>query len=355
MAKETNKWKKALQNDNLFDDEYSPTAPENCIRTQSPSVNWLFGHSGFGLPKISTLLLYAPPKAGKSLISKSFVKQIQMDDPEAITIEYNTEFRGSQNLGNIFDIDLSRHIVYETNKASDIFDHLSKDVAELVENGMPLRLVIIDSITYVMGVKTANADSVENHTMGDDAMTQGKGLKQIMPFLRKNKIPLILTAHMRANIDMSNPKAPPTKEAVSWMVKHSCDYFMSFRKATAADDKIDIEGNEYMEAELKDIRGNKLNTGHKIVAKMDESSHGASGRQATFTLDYQHGIVNQHEEIFLLGKNLGIITTTNNRTYEFGGKKFNGKKECALAIKDDPALAEAIVSAVKLLDKDLNN
>jgi hypothetical protein len=69
-----------------------------------------------------------------------------------------------------------------------------------------------------------------------------------------------------------------------------------------------------------------------------------------FTLSYDEGIVNQHEEIFWLAKNLGVLKTENNRTYEFGNKKFNGKKEAALAIKDSPELAAAILEEVRKLD-----
>lgn len=345
-----NKWKKMLTTDYSLDEEYDPTSPNNVISTPSPSVNWLFGNSGGGMSKNSTLLMYAPPKSGKSLMAKAFVADIQRQDPEAITIEYNTEFRGTQATNNIFGLDLDRHMVYETNKPSEIFDHLTKDVAEMVAQGMPLRLVIIDSITYVMGVKTANADSVENHTMGDDAMTQGKGLKQIMGFLRKNKIPLIVTAHMRANIDPGNPRAPQTKAAVSWMVKHSCDYFMSFRRAGAADDRVDIEGNKFTDDDHKDIRGESLLTAHKIIAKMEESSMGPAGRQAMFTLDYDKGFVNQHEEIFMLAKNLGIITTPNNRTYIYGEQKWNGKVEAATAIAESPELAQDLVFKIYQTD-----
>ena len=91
-------------------------------------------------------------------------------------------------------------------------------------------------------------------------------------------------------------------------------------------------------------------TGHKVYVKCEANSIGPNGRAGVFTLDYKEGIINQHEEIFWLGKNTGIITTPNNRTYLFGGQSFNGKKECAMAIKNDPKLAQAILEEVKKLD-----
>ena len=122
------------------------------------------------------------------------------------------------------------------------------------------------------------------------------------------------------------------------------------KRGNAAEDKKDIEDNAFEEEGMKDARGNSVLNGHRIYIKMEGNSIGPAGRAGVFTLDYKDGIINQHEEIFWLGKNLGILTTTNNRTYEFNGQKFNGKKETALAIRDNPELAKAILEAVKKLD-----
>lgn len=155
---------------------------------------------------------------------------------------------------------------------------------------------------------------------------------------------------MRGNLDNMSKYAPKEKMAGSWAVKHAFEYFVALKRAGAAEDKADIEGKTF-EEDAKDARDNKLLTGHKIYVKMEASSLGPQGRAGVFTMDYEKGIINQHEEIFFLGKNLGIVTTTNNRTYEFGGQKFNGKKECALAIRDNPELAKAILEQIRKLDE----
>ena len=51
-----------------IDSEYNPFAPQNVLRSPSPSLNWIFGQ-GSGLPFGYSAIFYGPPKGGKSLSS----------------------------------------------------------------------------------------------------------------------------------------------------------------------------------------------------------------------------------------------------------------------------------------------
>jgi len=143
---------------------------------------------------------------------------------------------------------------------------------------------------------------------------------------------------------------PDTKAAVPKACEHNHEYFISIKRAGSAEDKKDLSGNSF-EGEVKDARGNKALTGHKIYVKMEQSSIGQAGRTAKITLDYKKGFINQHEEIFELGVNNGIIGRPNNRTYEYEGQTYNGKNAMAQAIKEDPLLADSILEKVKELDR----
>jgi hypothetical protein len=138
--------------------------------------------------------------------------------------------------------------------------------------------------------------------------------------------------------------------AASWATKHAFEYFVSLKRANAADDKVDIEGKTFEDEDAKDARGTKLLNGHKIYAKCEGSSIGQAGRAGIFTMSYDNGIVNQHEEIFWLGKNTGVIEMEGNKTYIIGKERFNGKKECALALRDNPELAAEVLAKVIALD-----
>lgn len=346
-----NKWLKQLKSyDDTVKYDYDSFAEENCLFTPSPYFNWIFGNKSNGIPKNSSILFFSEPKAGKSLSIYAMIAEMQKRDPEGISIYFNTELRGQLQHEAIPGIDQERSIIYDTNDPVEIFDRIENDIKAMVQDGMPLRMIAIDSLTNIMGVKRGATDSVANHLMGDQALTLQVGLGKLVPFCKRNGILLIGTSQMRANLEAGS-YGPKEKMAAQWATKHAFEYFVSLKRAGAAEDKQDIEGKTFEEDEMKDARGNKLLNGHKVYVKMEASSIGQAGRAGVFTLSYDQGIINQHEEIFWLGKNLGVITTPNNRTYNFGGQSFNGKKETALAIRDNPELAAAILKAVKELDK----
>lgn len=346
----SNKWLKQLKAyDDAVDYEYDAYAPENCLYTPSPYANWIFANKSHGIPRMSSLLLLSEQKAGKSLLCYAMILEMQRLDPEGIAIYFNTELRGQLQHGIFPEIDRNRMIIYDTKDPEEIFDRIEKDIKPMVQDGMPLRILVIDSLTNIQGVKRRDTDSVTDHLRGDHALTVQIGLDKLIPFCKRNRILHIGTSQLRAN-QKATPGGPDTQMAESWNVKHTYEYFVSLKRAGAAEDKSDIEGKTFEEEMGKDARDNKLLTGHKIYVKMEQSSIGAQGRSAVFTMDYRSGIINQHEEIFFLGKGVGVIKL-EGRTYTFGDQKWIGKKEAALAIRDNPKLAEAILDEVKKLDQ----
>jgi hypothetical protein len=238
----------------------------------------------------------APPKAGKSVVSDAFVSALHAKDPNAMAMKFDTELREMGHKEYFWNIDESRYPVFNVNEPALIFDRLTKDIFPMVEQGMPLKLVIIDSLQGIQGVKAANADSVTDHQMGDHAMTIQKGLMAIMPFLRRHKISLISTAHVRGNLD-AGMYGPKEKMAGGWHQKHSYEYFVKVTRDNSSDGKTDVLGNK-LEHDVKDFKGKNERAAHKIYIEMSESSRGVAGRTGQFTFDYNRGIINTEEEIF---------------------------------------------------------
>lgn len=346
-----NKWTKQLRAyDDAVDYDYDSFAPENCQYTPSPYFNWTFANKAHGVPSNASILFFSEPKAGKSLSCYAMILELQRRNAEAHSLYFNSELRG-QLQHNIFPaIDKERCTIYDTNDPVAIFDRLETDVRAMVQDGFPLKQIFIDSLTNIIGVKRKATESVEDHLMGDKAATVQNGLEKLIPFCKQNKILLVCTAQMRANFE-GGPHGPKTKMAGAWAMKHAFEYYISLKRAGDADDKKDLEGKTFEEEDIKDARGNKLLLAHKIYAKMEASSIGQAGRAGIFTMDYKNGIINQHEEIFFLGKNTGIISL-EGKTYKFGSQKWVGKGECAEAIRDNPKLAEEILNEVKKLDQD---
>lgn len=347
------KWKKMMtQFEDLVDSKYDAFAPENCLYMPSPSVNWIFANKSSGIPKGSGVLMFSEPKAGKSLLVQSAIAEMQRRDPEGEAIVFNTEMRGRFNQGSIVGVDNDRLTVFDTNRPEDIFDRLEKEIVPMIQEGYPLRIVVIDSLTGIGGTKSLSGDrSVNDHLVGDQALTIGKGLDKFIPVVRKHNLVAFVTAQMRANVDTSNPHGPKEKMSASWKAKHSFEYFVKIRKANAADDKVDLSGNKFEDEETKDLRGNKEITGHKIIVQMAESSIGTPGRSAMITLDYSKGIINQHEEIFLMGYGTGIIKREGTSKYVFRDVSIVGKANFAEKIKNDTEFAKAILEEIQKLEK----
>jgi RecA/RadA recombinase len=341
-GKPANKWMKELSAlDGAVNKEYNPFLRENIIRSDSPSLNWIFG-KGSGIPRGYSAVFFGEPKAGKSLISNLFAGALHKQDPEAMVIKFNTEMREEGQMADYWGIDSDRYIAYNVNKAEDIFDRIVKDINDMCNDGMPLKMIIIDSLQGIQGMREAQADSVTNQQIGDSALTIQKGLKAILPILRKHRISFIATSHVRANLD-AGMYGPKMKMAGAWAQKHFFEYFVEVKRDNSKDGKMDVLGKSFENEGVKDFKGNKERTGHKIYVTMAESSTGVAGRSGEFTLNYTEGLINIEEEVFNIAKNLGLVEQPNNRTYVVDGKSFTSKADFYNALKSDPEMAAQIV------------
>ncbi len=340
----SNKWMKQLNKmEGAVDREYDPYEPGNYIMSSSPSVNWIFSKSP-GLPFMEFMLLFGPPKSGKSILTNDFIANLHQMDPEAIAIKFDTEMREVGKVEDFWGIDQDRLTVYNVNEPEFIFDRLKNDILPMVEDGMPLKLVIIDSLTGVQGVKESNRDSITNHLMGDHAKTIQDGLKAIMPMLRRNKIALISTAHIRGNFD-AGTYGPKTKMAGGHAQKHTYEYFVKVTRDGSSEGKKTASG-EALESDIKDFKGKKEITGHKIYVQMTESTRGVAGRTGQITFDYLKGIVNVEDEIFEMTKNLNLVERPNNRTYILDGVKYSSKTEFIVAIRENEELRNKLLESI---------
>ena len=344
------KWDKVLNGyKDAVDFNYDAYAPENGIQSPSPYLNWTFANKAHTLPKGCGLLLFSEPKAGKSLTIQAFAQNIHLKDPNQKIIVFNTEMRGFVQNNFFTGINKKNFHIFDTNRPEDIFDRFADEIAPMIDEGMPVGLVAFDSITAIGGTK-AEGRSVNDHLVGDKALTKSKGWDRVIPILRRNKIPYIGVEQMRMNVDTNNPYAPKEKMAADFKTKHIFEYFMSIKRANAAEDKTDLEGNKFEDENIKDARGNKERTGHKLYFRREASTLGVDGRAGVLTIDYDRGIINQHEELFLMGYNTGVIKREGNSIYTYKDVKVNGKGAFAKRIEQDEELQGMILRDVMALD-----
>ncbi len=348
-----NKWMKQLKSyEDAVDFKYDAFASENCLYTPSPFMNWIFANKSHGIPKGSTVLLGSKPKSGKSLLIQACIGEMHQRDPESIAIVYSTEMRGFIQNGIFPSVDPDRLVIFDTNRPEDIGDRFEQDILPMIQDGMKLGIVAIDSLTKIGGTKSLVSDrSVNDHLIGDGALTRQRVLEKIIPVTRRHRITMFGTVQIRANLDAGS-HGPKEKLGADFNTKHTFDYFISAERAGSAEDKKDILGNELTNSDMKDARGNKDITGHKIYVKMLESSVGTPGRSGVITFDYKKGIVNQFEELYELGKTTGFIKAApgaRSGTYLVGDKEVYGKGNAAEMMLD-PELAKAVVEHAKKLD-----
>jgi hypothetical protein len=137
----------------------------------------------------------------------------------------------------------------------------------------------------------------------------------------------------------------------SWGLKHYCEFFGCVMQDNTKEGKIDLLGNELFSESLKDGGGNKERMGHKVKFIMTDSTCSTKGRTASFTVDYRKGIINTHEEVFLLGVNRGVIEHPSNLIYQYKDIKWKGKGEALKALENDPKLQKEVLEEIQVRDR----
>lgn len=326
----------------------------NPLKTSSPSVNYVYGKT-HGLPFGYTSVLFGPPKGGKSVLLHMMIGWLHQTDPDAIAVKIDPEFRSEAQLTDemlaLYGIDPERLLIIQTNTPSGAFDQIEKNIAALCHEGCPVRLIGIDSISGVQGQREMNADTVEQQTIGDHALTVQKGLKRILPVIRKHSIALVIVAQARAEMDLTEQKrGNKFKMQASYGLQHMAEYFVVVEANKNKAGRTDLSGKEFVNADLTDLAGKNEQTAMKIKVKMKDSSLGPKGRTGEFTFHFRKGLINTHEEVFLLGTGYGIIENPKAGTYTFGGHSWRGKEAVVTALAEDQALCDEVMAEFQRRD-----
>jgi hypothetical protein len=325
------------------------------LRNPSPSVNFVYGN-GWGLPFGYTAIISGPPKGGKSVLCNTYIAQLHRDYPDAIAVKYNTEMREEAQLtekaARAYGIDWDRYQPYDVNEPALIFDAIRDHIGAMCDEGAPIKLVVIDSVTGIQGRNAMNAESVMNQQMADVAKTTKDGLKLILPTQRKHKFAVLLTAHQTAIFDPNEVRrtGKTNKMSAGNGVQHFAEYFLWAEPNRSKEGRADLLGHEFVDETKTDMMDKSERTGHKIRVRMDESSMGPAGRVGEFTMSYDHGIINQHEEVFQLGVRRGVIRHPNNLRYEIGDKYWTGKEATLSALQADPELQQTVLKELRRID-----
>lgn len=339
----TNKWMSKLTSDFGAVADSLPDPTDEVIPMPSPSLNWAIGNGG--LVRGKALCFFGGESGGKSLLMQLTLIQIQKQDPEAICVLFDAEYAFNKAWFRKLGGDLSRLYVRQTNDPVKIFDYISGEMLEMIQDGCPIHAIAIDSVKSIKYPKDMKKVSTDQTMGGGGASYLGSALKHVTPVIRENNITCILVQQVYEEMDqykkMRNPYIVPDGRAL----KHFCDYMAQVDK---------LETKDGIVENGKNIHEGSAQIGHKVRVKFKKNRVGAPYRTAQFTLNYENGIVNTGDEIFDLAKSLGVIYhpvnpetgKENVQMWAFGNiKPVRGEDNMRAVVVADLALQRQISEA----------
>lgn len=269
---------------------------------RSPSLNWATGIGGFQPGKVS--VLYGPESSGKSLLAMMAVADYQKRDSEAIFIWFDAEFSFNLPLFQKIGGDASRLIVRKSNDPLKIFDYIGGEMLEMLQEGAPIRGIIIDSIKSIRYPKETNMKQTTDQKMGGTGASYlPSALKLIIPVIAEHQLLTFFIQQVTMEIDPMKALRNPYVITEGRALKHAADIMLEIVKLDTKAGVVESGEN---------IHGGAQQTGHKIRIKVKKNRLGAPARSAQFTWHYDNGVIDTAQEIFELGKSLGVVFHPKN-------------------------------------------
>jgi RecA/RadA recombinase len=267
------------------------------IPSWSPSLNWSTTIRGYRPGKIN--VLYGAESAGKSLLAIMAIIQQQRMDSEAIAVYFDTEFSFNSDLFIKLGGDPSRLVVRKSNKPETIFDYIAGDLLEMLQDGAPIKAIVIDSIKAIRYPKDMKKVSTDMVYAGGGSNYLPSALKMIIPVIAEYGLLTFFIQQVGMNLDPMKALRNPYTLPDGMALKHCADLMLEVsRLETKAGS---IEAGET-------IAGGAQQVGHKVRVKVRKNRMGIPARIAQFTFNYEKGIVDTGGEIFELAKSIGVIT-----------------------------------------------
>jgi len=315
------------------------------IKLPSPSLNWALGNGGLVEGKLA--VMYGPESGGKSLLGILTLIEIQKKYPEGFCLLFDAEFSFNKEWFIKLGGDPERLIVRQTNDPVQIFDYWYGELLELLQEGMPLKGIMLDSVRSIVYPKDLKDISTKMIQGGTGAAYLPNVLKRIVPIIRQYSITTIFIQQVSEELDMykkmSNPYVIPDGRAL----KHNADYFIEVTKIETKDGKV-VNG--------KNMIGADNQIGHKVRMKIKKNRTGSPYRPAQFTLIYEKGISNIEEEVYGLAKSLGVIfhpEGESGQMWQFSNyDSIRGEANMKKWVLENPKIQQEIIEACNNVTED---
>lgn len=293
----SNKWMSKLCADFGTIAENLNTNLPSVVPTRSPSLNWATSIGGFQPGKVSTL--YGIESSGKSLLAMMAVADEQKRDREAIFIWFDAEYSFNLSLFIKIGGDAKRLIVRKSNDPLKIFDYIGGEMLEALQEGAPIRGIVIDSIKSIRYPKEANMKQTTDQKIGGTGSSYlPSTLKLIIPVIAEYNLLTFFIQQVTMELDPMKALRNPYIITEGRALKHASDIMLEITK-------LDTKAGVLESGE--NIHGGSQQVGHKVRIKVKKNRLGAPARTAQFTWHYENGVIDTATEIFELGKSLNIV------------------------------------------------
>lgn len=314
------------------------------LPSRSPSLNWALDIGGFQPGKI--YVPYGPESAGKSMIAMMAIADFQKRDPDAIFVWFDAEFSFNLKLFIKVGGDPERLYLRRSNDPEKIFDYMKTEMKEMLQDGAPIRGFVIDSIKSIMYPKESNAKKTTDQKMGGTGASYlPTALKWVVPIVAEYNLLAFLIQQVTMEIDPMKALRNPYVITEGKALKHAADAMLEITKL---DTKKGV-----LESGMA-LSGSAHQVGHVIRVKIKKNRLGRPARVAQFSYHYDNGVINTGEELFELGKTLGVIfhpisETTgkpNNTMWAFGQHPaIKGEDNMKQFVIDSKEVQDEIMSA----------
>jgi RecA/RadA recombinase len=296
------KWMKKIADDFGVIASHIEKQPVIVQPSRSPSLNWGLDIGGFQAGKIS--VLYGIEQSGKSLLAMMAIADYQKRDQEAEFIWMDTEYSFNLTLFKKIGGDPDRLLVRRSNDPVKIFDFIGGELLEALQEGAPIKGLVIDSIKAIRYPKEVNMKQTTDQKIGGTGASYlPSALKLILPVIAEYNLLTFFIQQVTMEIDPMKALRNPYVITEGRALKHAADIMLEITK-------LDTKAGVLESGE--NIHGGAQQVGHKVRVKVKKNRLGRPARSAQFTYHYDKGIIDTDVEIFELGKSLGVIFHPKN-------------------------------------------
>jgi len=292
------------------------------IPTGSLSLDLALGVGG--LPKGRVIEIYGPESSGKTTLTLSVIKQIQIMGGTAAFIDAEHAF--DSNYARKIGVKLEDLLISQPDTGEQALE-----IAETLTRSNAVDLIVIDSVAALTPRAEIEGDMGDAH-MGLQARLMSQALRKLTAAINKSKTCVIFINQIRMKIGVmfGNPETTTGGRALK--------FYASVR--------IDLRRTE-------SIKQGEEFIGNQVRAKVVKNKVAAPFREAEFEIYFSEGI-SKETDILELGSKMNVIEKSGAWFAYEGEKIGQGKENARQYLKDNPKILAKIEKQIRqsVIDKE---